>query len=234
LKRAYRPDMNAPPKVVAFDVIETLFSLHGVRRRFEAASLPAAQVEAWFAGLLRDAFALEVTGVYVPFKPLAEASLDGLLAREKIERKPGDAAEIIAGFGELDPHPDVQPAFDLLRTAGIRIITVSNGSAATTGKILKAAGLDQYVQAIISIDDMRHWKPAKEVYLHTANIAKVSPAEIMLVAAHSWDVHGARRAGLRAAYLSREGKPFLTGMEGPEIQGKTATELAAKIVHGDR
>ena len=47
------------------------------------------------------------------------------------------------------------------------------------------------------------YKPAAEVYLTGARLLGVEPAELMLVAAHPWDLEGARRAGLRTAFVDR-------------------------------
>jgi 2-haloacid dehalogenase len=69
------------PRVVAFDVVETLFSLETLRERLVRAGLPAHALEAWFAALLRDAFALGSTGVYRPFRDVASRSLQEQLAK---------------------------------------------------------------------------------------------------------------------------------------------------------
>ena len=70
------PDMGATdrrPVVVAFDVIETLFSLESLRPRLGSVGLHAHAPETWFAQLLRDAFALDCVGKYLPFRDIATA-----------------------------------------------------------------------------------------------------------------------------------------------------------------
>lgn len=77
--------MKHRPHVVAFDVIETTFSLESMRPRLQAAGLPGHLLETWFAQLLRDAFALDASGVYKPFRDVAAARLEcltGYVARD--------------------------------------------------------------------------------------------------------------------------------------------------------
>lgn len=83
---------------------------------------------------------------------------------------------MLAGFAELAPHPDVEPALDRLRAAGMRIMALSNGAAETTRRLFSRARLDSYVERVISIDEVQRWKPNREVYLHAARAALSMPA----------------------------------------------------------
>lgn len=103
------------PDVVAFDVVETLVSLEPLRGRLEAAGLPGDRLEVWFATLLRDAFALDATGVYKPFDEVAASALAGVFAAHGLEPDPVKIESVVAGFAELPAHPDVEPA---MRTRG--------------------------------------------------------------------------------------------------------------------
>lgn len=218
------------PKVVAFDVVETLFALDPVRERFKAVGLPAAAMEAWFAAFLRDAMALEITGVYKPFKEVAEATLQSALAREGVEATPVVAQAILGAFGELPAHPDVRPAFQALRDAGVRIITLTNGSAEATSTLLKSAKLDGYVEKMISIDEVRHWKPAREVYLHAQKVTGTSPENLALVAAHAWDIQGAASVGLTTGWVSRAEKRFPAVMQSATVSGEGLEQVVFELL----
>lgn len=213
------------PKVVAFDVVETLFALDPVRARFKAVGLPPESMPAWFAEFLRDAMALEITGVYKTFKEVARSSLEAAMSRHGIEPTPERVARVLDGFGELPAHPDVQAAFQVLKDAGVRIVTLTNGSADATTKLLKAAKLDGFVDRAISIDEVKHWKPAREVYLHAAKSTGVAPHEMALVAAHAWDIHGAAAAGLTTGWVARGGQSFPAVMHQPTVSGRAMTEV---------
>jgi len=111
--------------------------------------------------------------------------------------------QVFAGLAELPAHPDVSPAFQWLHEFGIRIVALTNGNAENTRKLLERAELIGIVERIISIDEIRRWKPTREVYLHAAKIVDVAPGQLALVAAHAWDVHGASQAGLTTGWVSR-------------------------------
>lgn len=220
--------MANPPAAVAFDVIETVFSLENLRPRLAGSGLPGHLLETWFAHILRDAFALDATGVYRPFRDVAGAALEALLASK--QASPAASDDVIQGFGELDAHPDAAPAMRALRDADVRIVALTNGSASVTQKLLERSGLDAFVERTISVDEVGHWKPRPEVYLHCAKTVGVEPHRLALIAAHGWDIHGARRAGLSAGYVSRQGKPFPSVMEPPHVAGSTLVDVAEGLL----
>ena len=89
------------------------------------------------------------------------------------------------------------------REAELRVVTLTNGSAQVTDSLLRRAGLRAYVEQVLSVDDVRRWKPSPEIYRHAARSCHVPPDQVALVAAHSWDTHGARNAGLTTGWVSR-------------------------------
>lgn len=217
------------PDVVAFDVIETVFSLESMRPRLQAAGVPGHLLETWFAQLLRDAFALDASGVYKPFREVAGATLEGVLARQSVDAGTDQIDRIIGGFTELDAHADAAPAMQLLRDAGIRIVTLTNGNAKVTERLLERSGLRDFVERIVSVDEVKRWKPRREVYLHCAGTLGIAPHRLALIAAHGWDIHGARRAGLITGYVGRNAAPFPSMMDPPHVIGATLVEVAEKL-----
>jgi 2-haloacid dehalogenase len=119
-------------------------------------------------------------------------------------------------------------AFQTLKAAGIHIFALSNGALATSQKILEKASLIAFVERVISVEDIRVFKPRREIYLHAAQIVGVAPADMMLIATHAWDVHGAKRAGLLAGFVAR-GQQFPATMEAPDVTGESLLEVAKAI-----
>lgn len=192
--------MPERPLVIALDVVETLFPLDPLGERLQRAGQSPELLRLWFARLLRDAFALTASGTYQPF---AEIALHALRAVADGELPEEAAREVVAGFATLDPHPDVAEAMQLAREADVRIITLTNGSATTTTALLERAGLDGYVEQVVSVEAVRRWKPAPEPYQHAAAACGVPPDRMAVVAAHAWDIHGACRAGLLTGWVRR-------------------------------
>jgi 2-haloacid dehalogenase len=116
------------------------------------------------------------------------------------------------------------PAWDdsaegLARLGSRYIVTaLSNGGFALLTNLVKAAGLP--FDCVLSAELARAYKPAPGPYLTAAALLDVSPAEILMVAAHKWDLDGARNAGLRTAFLSR---PLEKGPHGTPDQAAEVT-----------
>lgn len=221
--------MATRPLVIAFDVNETLVALDPVRNRLVQAGLPENALRLFFAQMLRDAFALEVAGTYQPFMAVARASLEVTLANLG---HPGDKKrvdEILAGFAELPAHADVRPAFERARQAGMRLITLTNGSAQNTERLLAKAGLSDLVERTLSIDEVQHWKPHPVVYRHAAQVMNIVPAQMALVAAHAWDTHGAKQAGLVTGWVRRQDKSYSAAMFAPDVRGDTLVDVINQL-----
>lgn len=222
--------MKSRPEVVAFDVVETLFSLEPMRERLRTLGLPGEALELWFARLLRNAFALDASGTFKPFGEVARATLEVMLAEHRLTADASALSQALSGFGELPAHADVAPAFQVLHEAGVRIVALTNGQADNTRRLLERARLDGQVERIISIDEVRRWKPAREVYLHAAKVVGVAPGELALVAAHAWDIHGASRAGLVTGWVSRLEQRFSPAMNPPGVTGDALIEVSRRLL----
>jgi 2-haloacid dehalogenase len=217
------------PAVVAFDVIETTFSTETLRSRLQEVGLDGSLLELWFASALRDAFAMSASGSYAPFSEVLSEALRAVAVKQGTPMSDDAARSVVSGFSDLEPHPDAEEAFARLREAGVRIVTLTNGSAETTQKLLLRAGLARFVELSVSTDEVRAFKPHPSVYRHCAGKVGVSEADVMLVAAHAWDVHGAKRAGLAAGFVSR-GQLFPRELQRPDVEAASLSELAARIV----
>ena len=188
------------PQVVVFDVVETLASLDAVAERLAEHGLDRAVLAGWFTRLLRDAMALTAAGGYAGF---AEVATSALHAQTKGELTDAQLEHVVAGFGELTAQPDAVAAVRAACDAGLRVFTLSNGAADTTRGFLERVGLADDVEAVLSIDDVRAWKPSAAVYRHALARAGVQPHDAALVAVHSWDIYGAHQAGLTTGWCPR-------------------------------
>ncbi len=224
--------MNFPtrPLVVAFDVVETLFSLEVLRPKMEALGLAPQALEAWFASLLRDAFALTVTEKYAQFADLARGGLQEQLAEIGRVATDDEIQNVLDELKRMPAQSDVRQAFEMLQGANVRILTVSNGAKQQTEKLLEGANLTEFVEQVISTDEVGRFKPHRMVYEHTVRVAGVKAGQIALVAAHGWDVHGAACAGLTTGWVERREKRFPQAFEGPNISGGTLVEVARGLL----
>lgn len=220
--------MKSSPAIVAFDIIETVFSLEPLRTAMISLGLPHFALELWFAQTLRDGMALDAAGDYKPFREVARAALEVLLAQHGCTLEPGRIETVLQEVSRLPCYPDAQPAFRQLHEAGIRIVALTNGSAQTTQKLLQGGALETFVERVISAEEVRHWKPRPEVYRYAARILQVKTHRLALVATHPWDIQGAARAGLTTAFVAR-GKAYPTTMMPPDCVADELAGVAEKL-----
>lgn len=215
------PGVLPAPSVVVFDVNETLSDLTPLGERFAAAGADPGLARLWFASVLRDGFALTLTGSSPRFAEVGAANLASLFPG-----RPEVAAGILAAFSDLPLHPDVVPGVTALRSAGWRLATLSNGSVGVAESLLGTAGIRAELEAVLSVDDVGRWKPAAAAYRYAARRTGVSPDRMVLVACHPWDLHGAAAAGLRTAWLERSGRAWPEVFEPPTWRASSLPELA--------
>lgn len=77
---------------------------------------------------------------------------------------------------------------------------------------------------------MKQWKPAAEGYQHAARVLGAQPGELALIAAHDWDINGARKAGLVTGYLTRKQPVGSAAMTWPGASGTTLNEAARQLL----
>lgn len=188
------------PQVVMFDVVETLASLDPVVDRLAEFGMQRRVWDAWFTRLLRDGMALTATGGYAGF---AEVATSALITETRGALTDAQVDYVMAGFGELTAQPDAAAAVRTASEAGMRVFALTNGSASTTQGFLERAGLIDQLEGVLSIDEVRAWKPTPVVYEHALRSAGVAADRAALIAVHSWDLYGARQVGFTTGWCSR-------------------------------
>ncbi len=206
------------PSVIVFDVNETLSDLSTVAARFVEVGAPASLFGVWFAAVLRDGFALTVAGESKPFADVGRALLHEMLPEEQLNRDRDSAvAHVLDGMQHVEPQPDVLPAVRALAEAGYRLVTLSNGAVENAERLLADADVRGHFEHVLSVEDAGVWKPHAEAYAYAAKVCGVSPEEMLLVAVHPWDVHGAAGAGLRTAWVNRSERIYPEVFTAPDL-----------------
>jgi 2-haloacid dehalogenase len=192
-------------RVVAFDVNETLLDLRALDAAFESL-LGAAEFRGqWFAQMLQLSFVGGLTNNYVDFTTAQRASLQMLAARLGHDVTESEVNEVVQQMSSLPPHPEVPEALARLAEAPIQVVALTNSTQEVAEAQLRNAGIDHAFDFAVSADSVRALKPAAASYHLVANRCGVAIGEVLLVAAHSWDVSGALAAGARAAFVARPG-----------------------------
>jgi len=217
-------------RVIAFDVNETLLDLGALDPQFARVFGDAAARREWFNQVIELAITATASNVYFDFGVVGDAALTMVAARRNVELSPTARAGILRGMRALPPHPDARPGLERLRDAGFRLAALTNSSSDAAEAQLGHAGLRGSFEQVLSVDRVRRLKPAPEVYRMAAASLGVAAGALRLVAAHSWDVAGALRAGCAAGFVSRPGKVLDPLAPRPDVVGPDLEAVAAGII----
>ena len=215
------------PRAFVFDAYGTLFNVHAAIARHRERAGPDADrlSEIWRAKQLEYAWTLTLAGRYVDFWTLTERALDHALARV-----PSVNAALrpllLDAYRTLDAYPDARAALHDLKGRNRRTAILSNGSPAMLASAVGAANLAAVLDAVISVDEVRVYKPRREVYALAAERLGEDAGAIAFVSSNRWDVMGAAAFGFRAVWINRAGMPD----EYPEASpAATLTDLGALL-----
>ncbi|MBV7327144.1 haloacid dehalogenase type II [Chloroflexi bacterium TSY] len=222
------------PRVILFDVNETLLDLHALDPHFARVFGSATVMPQWFAQVLRSALVATLTGNYHDFGTIAGDALEMTAMRHRVELTSDDKQKILGTVRALPPHPEVPASLACLQEAGLRMATLTNSPPHVLEAQMENAGLTNYFEQLISVDPTRKFKPAPEPYLHAAKELGVEPNGIRLVAAHDWDIAGAMQVGCAGAFVARPGMVLGPLQKKPDIIGPDMKSVVEQILEKEQ
>lgn len=218
---------------ILFDINETVLDLSSLKPKFKAAFGDEAVTATWFSMLLHTSTVCIVTDIKTDFASLAGTMLDAVAARRGVELSDVMRAGILGGFASLAPHADIIPALNRLRSAGYRTVAFTNSSLNLVTSQIENAGLKEYFDDIVSVEETGSFKPDPRVYEFVARRVNRPIEELRLVATHDWDTHGALSAGMLAAYIDRSGAPYHPQYRRPDVYATTMDDVVEQIMARD-
>ncbi len=219
--------------MIVFDLNETLLDMSALDPAF-ARIFPRADGSAvrktWFSHVVQLFLAAAVTGRYRSFDKLTDDALQVTTAQQGGEASAEDRATLKQALGEIPPYPDVRPGLERLKQGGFTIATLTNSTAKAATTLVERAGIRDLFDAVLSVDAIERYKPAREAYEYAATQLRVNVTDIVLVAAHDWDVAGAMAAGAAAGFVKRPGKVLSPGTPKPQFHAADLSDLCDQIV----
>jgi 2-haloacid dehalogenase len=191
-----------------FDAYGTLFDVHAAIARHRSAAGPDADrfSEIWRTKQLEYSWTLTLAGHYADFWTLTERALDFAFARvPSVDRSL--RPQLLDAYRTLDAFPDARAALAALKSQGLRRAILSNGTPGMLSTAVTAAGLAEYLDAVLSVDTVRRYKPRPEVYALATDALALPRANIGFVSSNRWDVMGAASFGFQAYWVNRAGVP---------------------------
>jgi len=199
--------MVPPLSALVFDAYGTLFDVHSVVAACDATwpDKGAAVSQLWRAKQLEWTWQRTLMGRYVDFAEVTHSALRYAAQALHLPCSDETAARLFAQYLELDPYPDVREALEALRPRPMAIL--SNGSSAMLEPLVANAGLDRWIEDVISVDTVHQYKPTPRVYQVAVDRLDIPPEEIGFVSSNCWDACGAKSFGFHVFWINRTGAP---------------------------
>lgn len=218
------------PKHLVFDVNETLLDVAALDSFFKDLFKEPGTRKEWFYTLQENWLTATVIDAYRPFGDLAKAALVMVGDRRGVTVSAAQQQELVEGILSLPPHGDAVEALELLRSRGFSLSALTNSTLAAAKQQLEAAALIGFFDEVLSVDEVRRYKPAKAPYELAAERLGINTGDFTMVAAHAWDITGAAAAGCRTAFVRRPGKvPNPIGTQA-DLVGDGLLDVAKRLI----
>lgn len=219
----------ARPKVILFDVNETLLDLQPMKEAITKLLGGGPETaRLWFTTLLQHSLVMTLGDRFADFSDIGAACLRMVAKNQGVDLSEDAAEKAVAPMRSLPPHPDVVPALKGLQ-GQYRLVTLTNSSKAAVADQMKNAGLTDFFDMLLSVEDVGMYKPHSHVYRWAARRVGADVSECLLVAAHGWDVAGAAWAGMKTAFVARPGQQVFPLGPAPDLCISSLAELPKQM-----
>ena len=192
-------------RAFAFDAYGTLFDVLSVtslcERLFPGKGAALAQL--WRVKQLQYSMMRSLMGRHKDFWQLTEDGLVYACKSLSLELTADTRTRLLEAYLSLAAFPDVKPGLEALKTRGLRLAILSNGEPKMLEAAARSAGILTLLDHIVSVEEVKIFKPSPRVYNLAPERLSVSNAELGFVSSNSWDAAGAASAGLRTFWIQR-------------------------------
>lgn len=210
---------------MAFDVYGTLIDTTGIaaalRPRLGEAAVDFAL--AWRDKQLEYTFRRGLMGDYQGFNVCTQQALAFVNAKHGSPLSEDDQQRLLAEYRKLPAFADALVALEELKNTGVRLFAFSNGVHEEVEALLDNAGLLGWFEGVISVAEVRSFKPDPKVYAHFLSRTGARADDTWLISGNPFDVLGALATGWRAAWVQRDPKAVF------DPWGRQPTEIVSKL-----
>ncbi len=194
-------------QALVFDVYGTLFDVHSVKEQAEALYPDHGEAisKRWREKQLEYSFHRQLNGQYVPFSQVTQDALRYTLLELKLHVTEEQITTLMETYLTLDVYPEVSSVLETM--ADKRLVVFSNGSHDMLDPLIEQSGLADRFEHLVSVDDIKQYKPAPASYMHAINTLGLKREEILFMSSNGWDITGAKSFGFKTAWINRNGLP---------------------------
>lgn len=221
--------MSDPVKALVFDAYGTLFDVHSVIKLCDELwpGKGTALSQLWRTKQLEYTWQRSLMQRYEDFTHITESGLRYGCKALGLPLDDATRSRLMQAYLRLDTYPEVTET--LKRLAGRKLAILSNGSPAMLDPVVTNAGLDRILDAVISVDTLRLFKPDPRVYALAVDRLGVPTASIGFVSSNCWDAIGAKAFGFRVFWCNRAGAPLDELGLAPDHEMRSLTELPSLV-----
>ena len=193
------------PEAFVFDAYGTLYDVHSIAARCES-NWPGkgAQLSLlWRSKQLEYTWQRSLMQRYAPFSTVTRDALAYSCEALGLELSAAQIEGLMGEYQNLSPYPDVVSTLQALKS---RKAILSNGSPDMLMPLVKNSGLE--LEAVISVDELRIFKPAPQVYALAVEKLHLDHSRIGFVSSNGWDAMGAKSYGFQVYWINRSGAPL--------------------------
>ena len=190
-------------KAVVFDAYGTLYDVQSVAAITDEAFPGYGDLitQIWRIKQLEYSWLRSLMGRYEDFSVITRESLNYTLRILGLSFDAKVFERVMDKYVHLDLYPDARQALAALK--GRKLAILSNGSSDMLNALVKNTGLDAVLDATVSIDSKRIFKPSPQAYTLIEERLGVKPADVLFVSSNPWDAIGAKSFGLNVAWIER-------------------------------
>ncbi|MFP7277713.1 haloacid dehalogenase type II [Exiguobacterium indicum] len=194
-------------QALVFDVYGTLFDVHSVKEQAEALYPDHGEAisKRWREKQLEYSFLRQLNGQYAPFSQVTQDALRYTLLELKLHVTEEQITTLMETYLTLDVYPEVSSVLETM--ADKRLVVFSNGSHDMLDPLIEQSGLADRFEHLVSVDDIKQYKPAPASYMHALNTLGLKREEILFMSSNGWDITGAKSFGFKTAWINRNGLP---------------------------
>lgn len=184
----------------------------------------------WLARQFEYQWLRVVAGNYADFWRCTQDALDYAASALELELTRARHDRLMNAYLALRTWPDVLPALEQLRAAGVRLAFLSNFTTPMLEAAIRSAGLTGFFEHILSTDRVRTYKPDARAYQLGVDTLGLARDQMIFAAFAGWDASGATRFGYPTFWVNRlHAVPEHLGAPAPDGTGTTLTELVAFV-----
>ncbi|BDT74315.1 haloacetate dehalogenase H-2 (plasmid) [Comamonadaceae bacterium OS-4] len=164
-----------------------------------------------------------------PFWELTRLSLEYTLDRLELKRDAGQVEKLMQQYAHLKPFSENLAVLQKIKAMGLTTAILSNGSVDMLVSAVKSAGMENFLDHIISVDPIRLFKTSPESYGLVQRAIPVNKDEVLFVSSNAWDALGATWFGFTTHWVNRQGLPFEALAPQPHFSGSDLNSVLVSL-----